>query len=107
MLLSFFASWSAYLVRICLSQAMLPMSNIFGWTESQQGHLFSAFYYGYFVTQIPGGWLSQRFGSKYVILTGILGSCLINALVPFAAHQSFTAVLVLRGLVGLVQGVSG
>lgn len=102
--LCFLAIFVAYMVRICLSQAILPMSEYFGWSEKQQGLLFAAFYYGYIVSQIPGGWLSQTFGSKYVIFTGILGSSLLNSLIPFISH-SFDGFIALRIFSGIVQGV--
>lgn len=102
--LCFLAIFVAYMVRICLSQAILPMSEYFGWSEKQQGLLFAAFYYGYIVSQIPGGWLSQTFGSKYVIFAGILGSSLLNSLVPFISH-SFNGFIALRISSGIVQGV--
>lgn len=94
----------AYIIRICLSQAMIPMSIYYGWDEAVQGHLFAAFYYGYLITQIPGGWVSQVFGSKYVILSGILGSSLLNTLVPFASIN-VRWFIALRMLTGFVQGV--
>ena len=96
----------AYIIRICLSQAMIPMSIHYGWEEAIQGHIFAAFYYGYLITQIPGGWVSQMFGSKYVILCGILGSSILNALVPVAS-TNVRMFIGLRMLTGFVQGVWG
>lgn len=103
--LCFLALFIAYIVRICLSQAMLPMSVHYGWDESTQGHIFAAFYYGYVVTQVPGGWASQVFGSKYVIFGGILGSSLLNALAPVLS-QDARQFIILRMATGFVQGVS-
>ncbi|KGG50451.1 hypothetical protein DI09_6p350 [Mitosporidium daphniae] len=104
--LCFLGLFVAYIIRICLSQAMIPMSIHYGWEEAIQGHIFAAFYYGYLITQIPGGWVSQIFGSKYVILCGILGSSVLNTLVP-AASSNVRLFIAVRMLTGFVQGVRG
>ena len=36
----------------------------FCWTESEQGLLKSAFYFGYVLLQVHGGSLSEKFGTK-------------------------------------------
>jgi hypothetical protein len=33
---------------------------------SVAGDILAAFYFGYLVTQIPGGWLALHFGAKWV-----------------------------------------
>ena len=34
----------------------------FNWDSSIQGYILGSFFYGYIVTQIPGGWIAQRYG---------------------------------------------
>jgi ACS family sodium-dependent inorganic phosphate cotransporter/ACS family sodium-dependent inorganic phosphate cotransporter-like MFS transporter 9 len=46
--------------RICLSVAILPMSREFGWPESLQGVIQSAFLWGYAATQLLGGALADK-----------------------------------------------
>ena len=38
------------------------------WDKEVQGNMLSAFYYGFCVTQILGGWLSDRIGGSKIIL---------------------------------------
>jgi len=41
--------------RTNISVAILAMAADQGWDDEQQGYVLSAFFYGYMVTQIPGG----------------------------------------------------
>lgn len=38
----------------------------FDWSSSVQGYVLSSFFYGYLITQIPGGYVSQWFGPHIV-----------------------------------------
>ena len=40
--------------------------------KSAAGRLMSAFYTGYFVTQLPGGWLAWRYGGEIVLVRSTL-----------------------------------
>jgi MFS family permease len=41
----------------------------YGWSESQMGIIFSAFFVGYVIFMIPGGIIADRYGPRKV-LTG-------------------------------------
>lgn len=55
---------------------------MYNWSQEQQGIILSSFFWGYLITQIPGGILSQRYGGKYVFMLGILFSALCSLLTP-------------------------
>lgn len=55
---------------------------MYNWSQEQQGIILSSFFFGYLITQIPGGILSQRYGGKYVFMLGILFSALCSLLTP-------------------------
>ena len=38
----------------------------FDWDKETQGIILGAFFWGYLLTQIPGGWLAERVGGKGV-----------------------------------------
>ncbi|CAI0388789.1 unnamed protein product [Linum tenue] len=40
------------------------MSNQFGWNSSTAGLVQSSFFWGYALSQLPGGWLAKRFGGR-------------------------------------------
>jgi len=73
----------------------------FVWEKSLQGHILGSFFYGYMVSQIPGGLLAEQFGGKWVLF-GFLGlSSLATLLTPAAARLSVGLLIVLRVLVGI------
>lgn len=60
-----------------------------------------AFFYGYLVSQIPGGLLAEKYGGKWV-LAGFFGlSTLATLLTPLAARLNYVALIILRVLVGI------
>lgn len=49
-----------------LSIAIIPMSHQFGWNSSTAGLVQSSFFWGYALSQLPGGWLAKVFGGRSV-----------------------------------------
>lgn len=75
----------------------------YDWTPTTQGLILGAFFYGYILTQIPAGRLSELFGGKWIVAVGIFFSGVLNILVPTIA--STTPLLVAsRVFLGMVQG---
>ena len=70
------------------------------------GLILSAFFFGYVITQIPGGWLSMRFGGKKVLGFGVLFAALLSLITPFVARTNVYLLVIVRGLMGFVL-VSG
>ena len=60
-----FACASAYLTRYCISAANTTIQQDLGFDDRQMGQLMSAFAVGYLLCQIPGGWLGNRFGTRF------------------------------------------
>ncbi|XP_053390390.1 vesicular glutamate transporter 1-like isoform X3 [Mercenaria mercenaria] len=58
------------------------------------------------MSQIPGGWLSERFGGKHVIGTCIGITSTLTLLIPAMARTSAYMVVVARVLMGLSTGAS-
>lgn len=55
---------------------------IFKWDEKTQGLILSGFYYGYAATQVPGGYLAEKFGGKWTLGIGLLSTALFTFLTP-------------------------
>lgn len=91
--------------KVNLSIAIIPMSHQFGWNSSVAGLVQSSFFWGYALSQLPGGWLAKIFGGRQVLAIGVLVWSFATALVPVLA--GFMPGLVLsRVLVGIGEGVS-
>jgi MFS family permease len=65
----------------------------------QMGMLMSAFFWTYTFSQIPVGWLAERYGAHRILAAGLTLWASATILVGFA--HTFTALLLLRLLLGL------
>lgn len=75
--------------------------NPFDWDEKTQGEILSSFYYGYILTHLPGGILSQRFGGKYTMGLGILSTAIFTLMTPYVAYMGSRPLTILRFVEGL------
>jgi len=71
------------------------------WEKSIQGHVLGAFFYGYTISQIPGGLLAERFGAKWVLFSFLGLSSLATLLTPLAARFNVFLLIGLRVIVGV------
>ena len=78
----------------------------FAWDKQIQGLVLGSFYWGYMVTQIPGGFFAARFGGKHVFGWFMLLCAVATLLSPVAARVSYVFLIVLRIIAGIGQ-VSG
>uniref|UniRef100_A0AAY5ELV3 Sialin n=1 Tax=Electrophorus electricus TaxID=8005 RepID=A0AAY5ELV3_ELEEL len=114
-----------YGLRVNLSVAMVAMVNAtngqptsnahthmlfqvpqYSWDPETQGMLLGAFFFGYLFTQIPGGYLSGRFGGSIFLGGGVLGTAVLTLLTPLAAQLGPSWLFALRALEGFGEGVT-
>jgi ACS family sodium-dependent inorganic phosphate cotransporter len=50
--------------QVNMSVAIIPMSRQMGWNSSVAGLVQSSFFWGYAVSQLPGGWLAAHFSGR-------------------------------------------
>jgi sugar phosphate permease len=88
-----------YLDRVNISTAAPEISKEFGFDKLTMGVIFSAFAWSYALFQVPGGWLSDRFGARGV-LTGVVGfwSIMTAATAGAFSATSFIAIRFLFGV---------
>ena len=65
-LISVFFFISFCFEQVNLSVAIIPMSPQFGWSSSTAGLVQSSFFWGYALSQLPGGWFAKIFGGRFV-----------------------------------------
>jgi ACS family sodium-dependent inorganic phosphate cotransporter len=68
-----------------------------------KGLLLSSFFYGYIVTQIPGGWLAMRLGGNRVFGAGIAATAFLTLLTPPLTSVSVYLLLALRVVEGIFE----
>lgn len=73
----------------------------FNWDETKQGIVLGSFFYGYVLTQVPGGRLAELFGGKLVYGLGVLVTALFTFLSPIAARINFPLFIIVRILEGM------
>ncbi|XP_037951748.1 putative inorganic phosphate cotransporter [Teleopsis dalmanni] len=103
-----------YALRVNLTVAIVAMTDqnstntnveIFDWDEGTKSYLLSSFFWGYIITQIPGGHIAQKYGAKMLLLIGITLCSLFTLLTPLAASLGgWQLLFALRVMQGLLQG---
>lgn len=122
-ILSFLGFVNVYALRVNLSVALVAMVTSktsfhpngteyivsppeFDWNPKLQGFLLSSFFYGYIITQIPGGYLSSKYGGKNLFGVGILMTALFTLVTPATARISPYLLAIIRMMEGLFEGVT-
>ncbi|GJP43475.1 hypothetical protein CLOM_g2931 [Closterium sp. NIES-68] len=92
--------------RVIMSVAILPLSASNGWPPSVAGIVQSSFLWGYLITPIIGGSLADRYGGHPVLAAGLALWSLATLLTPTAAAHSLFALVSVRAVMGLGEGVA-
>jgi MFS family permease len=87
--------------RLAMSYAVVPIGKEFHLSSSLVGLVLSAFFIGYVLMQIPGGWLADRFGSRKVLNVIVFVWSVFTGLTGTA--WSLLSMLVIRVLFGLSE----
>jgi ACS family sodium-dependent inorganic phosphate cotransporter len=78
----------------------------FDWNEQTQNLVLSSFFWGYVVTQIPGGMIAQRWGAQRLLGLAVGFCALLTLLIPMAAtYGEYPFVCACRVFCGFCQGV--
>ena len=72
-------------------------------TPFSAGWVLAAFFYGYLITQIPGGLLAQRVGGKWVFGVGVVMTAILTLFTPLAAYTSVWLLVAVRVLEGFFE----
>src|SRR5712692_2877025 len=107
----------AYVDRINLSSALPEMRRVFSFSAESAGILLSAFFWSYTLLQIPAGWLVDRFGVKWPYTfaflfwsvisasTALVGTATGSAMIRWLGMTEFTALVVIRALLGIGESI--
>ncbi|ETN57893.1 sodium-dependent phosphate transporter [Anopheles darlingi] len=78
----------------------------FDWNDYQQGIILGAFYWLHWITQIPGGILARRYGTKLVFGASNVIGCWLCFLMPIASYWDYRILVFLRVVQGLICGLA-
>lgn len=92
----------SYIDRTVISLAIVQIGEDLTLDASKLGIVLSAFFMGYALMQIPGGWLADRFGSRKVIVAAVIAWSIFTALSGLA--WSLTSLILIRFLFGIGEG---
>uniref|UniRef100_A0A7M4F5H0 Sialin n=1 Tax=Crocodylus porosus TaxID=8502 RepID=A0A7M4F5H0_CROPO len=79
----------------------------YSWDSDTQGWILGSFFYGYIITQIPGGYLASKIGGKFLLGFGIFGTSLFTLFTPLAADLGVGYLIAVRALEGLLPRSHG
>jgi ACS family sodium-dependent inorganic phosphate cotransporter len=77
----------------------------FAWTATQKNDVLGSFFWGYILTEIPGGRMAELVGARRIFGGGMLLASLLTILTPVACGN-FYVLVVLRALVGFALGAT-
>lgn len=98
-----FLTWIVnYLDKNSMNIAIVAISKEFGLNPTQSGMVISSFFLAYAIMQLIGGWLTDKHGSRKVILASLLVWSVFTVFTGFA--WSFVSLIVIRFLFGIGEG---
>lgn len=90
-----------YLDRTNISVAGQHMAQEYGWTNTELGLLFSAFFWSYTLAQIPVGALLDKIGVKWITRIGTLLWTIATIFTAFLG--GFAAIFAMRIILGITE----
>ncbi|XP_020785504.1 solute carrier family 17 member 9-like [Boleophthalmus pectinirostris] len=97
-----------YCARMAMPICAVTLASTFHWTKIDTGVVLGGFFWGYCITQILGGYVSDKIGGERVLLMSAASWGLITAGTPLVTRFSSHALFLMtaaRFLMGLLQGV--
>ncbi|KIL41292.1 hypothetical protein SD70_08195 [Gordoniibacillus kamchatkensis] len=91
-----------YFDKVAINVAIIPLSKQFGLSTAHAGLILSSFFLSYAIMQPIGGYLSDKLGSRKVILFSAVLWSLFTLLTGFA--WSFASLIAIRFLFGIGEG---
>jgi MFS family permease len=105
-ILSLVASAVCYGQRVGIAVAIVRMQVEMDWDREVQGQILAAFFAGYVLMQMPGGFFATRVGSRRSVTLGLAISSAGSLLIPAVVRtQSLPLLVACRIVQGFGQGL--
>jgi MFS family permease len=99
----------SYFDRTIMSIAGPTVMKEFSLSETEMGSVYSMFLLSYTLCMTPGGWLTDRFGPRFVLTVSVFGTALLTGLTALCGNPGLGAIfgivpsfLVVRFLFGVL-----
>lgn len=83
-----------------------PSDSHFKWDAYEQNIILGSFFWGYILTELPGGRLAELIGGRRVFGHSMLWASALTLVTPFAAMLHYSALITVRVLLGFFLGAS-
>ncbi|XP_053690562.1 sialin [Sabethes cyaneus] len=87
-------------------QSVIAEEDKFEWDAYQQNMMLGSFFWGYILTELPGGRLAEVIGGRRVFGYSMLFASILTLFLPIAAYTHYMAVVILRAVLGFFLGAS-
>ncbi|CAM1325277.1 Uncharacterised protein at_DN0594, partial [Pycnogonum litorale] len=108
--LCWFSLVVSYIMKVNMSIAIVDMvstsgfghsrDKVFSWNSTTQGVILSSFFWGYAITQIPGGVFASRYGTKICLTFGTLTNVVLAFLTPICTIKGGEVALIFVRFIG-------
>ncbi|XP_001356729.3 sialin [Drosophila pseudoobscura] len=78
----------------------------FPWDSYQTNFVLGSFFWGYILTELPGGRLAELIGGVRVFGHSMLWASLLTLITPLAAHINYVVLIIVRVVLGFMLGAS-
>ncbi|XP_031574047.1 solute carrier family 17 member 9-like [Actinia tenebrosa] len=103
-----------YTTRIIMPLCMVLVAEELNWDKRESGLVLSSFFWGYLITQIPGGFLSDVYGAEKLVMWAIIGCSVTTMVIPIVTSSALSIlsfasplalVVAVRVCLGCSQGI--
>ncbi|EFJ43773.1 hypothetical protein VOLCADRAFT_96131 [Volvox carteri f. nagariensis] len=91
--------------KVNLSVCIIPMARDYGWSPTTVGLVQSAFFWGYMMCQLPGGYFNSKLGGRRILPAGVLLYSAATGIVP-AVAATVPGLCLSRAVVGFGQATA-
>ena len=96
-------NFSAQSIGTTEAMQLVHRGKEFSWDKWTQGLVLGSFYWGYAITSLFGGRISDYLGGKTVMGLGVFAASFLTLMTPLAACASVQALIITRIFLGIAQ----
>lgn len=91
-------------IDVTLSNGTVIQESLYDWNKKEQGYVLSSFFWGYIITQYPGGLFSIKYGGVLILGVSVLVASVVTLLCPVCAYGNLWLLVLSRILIGVFSG---